>query len=112
EDGIRYFHVTGVQTCALPIYALMKELHQNIQLKYKSYHCKVTYSNLIHESNEMSKTYTLLSDALIQIENKSLSVNVFSEDSMRLLSLLKNIDYNALREYIHTTLKNILEYEK
>src|SRR5690606_40483387 len=21
EDGIRYFHVTGVQTCALPIYA-------------------------------------------------------------------------------------------
>src|SRR5690606_39744563 len=22
EDGIRYFHVTGVQTCALPIYAI------------------------------------------------------------------------------------------
>src|SRR5690606_40784235 len=22
EDGIRYFHVTGVQTCALPIFAL------------------------------------------------------------------------------------------
>src|SRR5690606_40017228 len=24
EDGIRDFHVTGVQTCALPIYALRK----------------------------------------------------------------------------------------
>src|SRR5690606_33406287 len=23
EDGIRYFHVTGVQTCALPIYAII-----------------------------------------------------------------------------------------
>src|SRR5690606_40673317 len=22
EDGIRYFHVTGVQTCALPIFAI------------------------------------------------------------------------------------------
>src|SRR5690606_40202050 len=22
EDGIRYFHVTGVQTCALPIFAV------------------------------------------------------------------------------------------
>src|SRR5690606_39381133 len=22
-DGIRYFHVTGVQTCALPIYAVL-----------------------------------------------------------------------------------------
>src|SRR5690606_39546916 len=25
EDGIRDFHVTGVQTCALPIYALMPD---------------------------------------------------------------------------------------
>src|SRR5690606_40022992 len=23
EDGVRYFHVTGVQTCALPIYDLL-----------------------------------------------------------------------------------------
>src|SRR5690606_40177731 len=27
EDGIRYFHVTGVQTCALPIF---KETHSNV----------------------------------------------------------------------------------
>src|SRR5690606_40760878 len=26
EDGIRDFHVTGVQTCALPIFAHMEEL--------------------------------------------------------------------------------------
>src|SRR5690606_40603757 len=26
EDGIRYFHVTGVQTCALPIYLLHRQL--------------------------------------------------------------------------------------
>src|SRR5690606_41083607 len=26
EDGIRGFHVTGVQTCALPIYALSQKL--------------------------------------------------------------------------------------
>src|SRR5690606_40021495 len=24
DDGIRFFHVTGVQTCALPIYFLLK----------------------------------------------------------------------------------------
>src|SRR5690606_40262720 len=27
EDGIRDFHVTGVQTCALPIYAMRRELN-------------------------------------------------------------------------------------
>src|SRR5690606_40002749 len=26
EDGIRYFHVTGVQTCALPIYEKLREI--------------------------------------------------------------------------------------
>src|SRR5690606_40523649 len=27
EDGIRDFHVTGVQTCALPIYTVLRQLH-------------------------------------------------------------------------------------
>src|SRR5690606_40627360 len=29
EDGIRDFHVTGVQTCALPIYAHLREALQH-----------------------------------------------------------------------------------
>src|SRR5690606_11508988 len=28
EDGIRDFHVTGVQTCALPIYRLLDDVHR------------------------------------------------------------------------------------
>src|SRR5690606_40265294 len=28
EDGIRDFHVTGVQTCALPIFALRETVHR------------------------------------------------------------------------------------
>src|SRR5690606_10355206 len=27
EDGIRYFHVTGVQTCALPIFLLYQQVY-------------------------------------------------------------------------------------
>src|SRR5690606_40332499 len=38
EDGIRYFHVTGVQTCALPIYIpglneLVKRYHPGVNGK-------------------------------------------------------------------------------
>src|SRR5690606_24578895 len=29
-DGIRYFHVTGVQTCALPIYHRLKSIRQQV----------------------------------------------------------------------------------
>src|SRR5690606_40945618 len=32
EDGIRDFHVTGVQTCALPIYAAAGLLHRFLAL--------------------------------------------------------------------------------
>src|SRR5690606_40458293 len=32
EDGIRDFHVTGVQTCALPIYRLGAEFEKALQL--------------------------------------------------------------------------------
>src|SRR5690606_40078326 len=33
EDGIRDFHVTGVQTCALPIFQKARELIKNIKAK-------------------------------------------------------------------------------
>src|SRR5690606_39315446 len=32
EDGIRDFHVTGVQTCALPIYLSEEPLEENIEI--------------------------------------------------------------------------------
>src|SRR5690606_39752955 len=32
EDGIRYFHVTGVQTCALPIYGGLYEVAFGVTL--------------------------------------------------------------------------------
>src|SRR5690606_40334532 len=31
EDGIRDFHVTGVQTCALPIFAILREQESGIR---------------------------------------------------------------------------------
>src|SRR5690606_40817721 len=32
DDGIRDFHVTGVQTCALPILAFRKKIGSNIEI--------------------------------------------------------------------------------
>src|SRR5690606_40626722 len=55
EDGIRDFHVTGVQTCALPIYIDSKyrslDLHQNLskdRQEYQQYnlHIHTDYSHI------------------------------------------------------------------
>src|SRR5690606_38561066 len=42
EDGIRDFHVTGVQTCALPILSVFKEL-------IRKYTIKAVYTNHDYE---------------------------------------------------------------
>src|SRR5690606_40417377 len=37
EDGIRDFHVTGVQTCALPIYCILKKDYLGPKLLHLSF---------------------------------------------------------------------------
>src|SRR5690606_40208979 len=58
EDGIRYFHVTGVQTCALPIYFLLQadtdqqdvtsEIQVRMGLSNSSNHLRTARINMIH----------------------------------------------------------------
>src|SRR5690606_40022134 len=48
EDGIRDFHVTGVQTCALPIYLPLFEYDTFKEFqKYRPFDCKLVGIELI-----------------------------------------------------------------
>src|SRR5690606_40234466 len=55
KDGIRDFHVTGVQTCALPIYIIAKEIAQKIIEVLKKHDLEVSWNGKanspIHLSN-------------------------------------------------------------
>src|SRR5699024_11777275 len=47
EDGIRYRNVTGVQTCALPIYAMgLEYVNQKKHEQLKLYHSKENIKKL------------------------------------------------------------------
>src|SRR5690606_39940682 len=47
EDGVRGFHVTGVQTCALPIYfGITTAILKNVGRRTIVYICKIIY--IIH----------------------------------------------------------------
>src|SRR5690606_40543200 len=43
EDGIRPFHVTGVQTCALPIYRLKAAAAPSIASRLEDVHVDIGY---------------------------------------------------------------------
>jgi PucR family transcriptional regulator, purine catabolism regulatory protein len=96
---------------SLDISETMKNVYDTLKLKYKDLTFKITYSNLINDAAQISKTYFQLSEALVHIENNNLDVNIFTEDQIKLLNLLKNIDYVHLKEYVNSKLKNLIEYE-
>ena len=53
-----------------------------------------------------------LSEAMIHIQNKNLGIHLYTEDNIKLLNLLKNIDYGNLKEYVYSILKPLVEYEQ
>jgi sugar diacid utilization regulator len=97
---------------SLDISETMKNVYDTLKLKYKDLTFKITYSNLIDDAAQISKTYFQLSEALVHIENNNLDVNIFTENQIKLLNLLKNIDYVHLKEYVYSKLKNLIEYEE
>jgi sugar diacid utilization regulator len=118
SDEVRYtvlndqllFIVNTLET--VQINDIMPNVYETLKIKYREFDIKITYSNLIHEASEISKTYFQLSDALVHIKNKNLSINLFTEDQIKLLNLLKNVDYLQMKEYISSVLKPIVDYEK
>lgn len=117
SDELRYtlinnqllFIVNTLET--LPLADTIQNIYELIQDKYKETTFKILYSHLIHEASEITKIYFMLSEALVHIENKNLGIDIYSEDEIRLLNLLKHIDYPQLKDYVQTVLGKLIAYE-
>lgn len=90
----------------------IQNIYETLFLKYKDLTFKIAYSNKIHEASEISKIYFQLSEALIHIETKNLSINIFTEDQIKVLNVLKNIDYSRLRDYVFEKLRPLIDYQE
>src|SRR5690606_41095758 len=80
EDGIRDFHVTGVQTCALPIFGMLMDIHEYDLPDDYIKHREVLVSNLSVENlQELAQKYIapdkmiylVVGDAETQLEKRS-----------------------------------------
>src|SRR5690606_39503951 len=56
EDGIRYFHVTGVQTCALPIYAAFFQFHSVRHPVQSSVHAAIASRDSARNENAVCQS--------------------------------------------------------
>ncbi len=90
----------------------VKNVYTLLENKYPEFMIQITYSSLITEASLIPQTYTQLSEALIHIENQKLGLNIFSESQVKLLNLLKNLNYNDMAKYINDRLKPIYTYDQ
>ena len=104
------FIINTIETISM--HETMQNVYDTLKIKYKESQFRITYSNLIHDAANISKTYFQLSEAMIHIENKNLGIHLYTEDNIKLLNLLKNIDYGNLKEYVYSILKPLVEYEQ
>jgi len=118
SDELRYTIITDqllfiINTLnTLKIDEIIQNVYQTLKLKYRDISFKITYSNLIDEASDIAKKYFQLSEALVHVETKNLSVDIFREDHIKVLNLLKNIDYIHLKDYVLSLLKPLIDYEK
>src|SRR5690606_29960021 len=99
EDGIRDFHVTGVQTCALPIYGSMENLLANThELKGK-----------MRENIEANKELGLMSKALttimlnVPVEFHEEDFEMSEPDMQRVEQIFEVLEFRQMLSNFHKT---------
>src|SRR5690606_40334441 len=92
EDGIRDFHVTGVQTCALPIY-------KNALLKLQGFHSAFGEDAQVFTHEELVEQFELFKEGMPDEEDKRLLylrfIREFKDANPREFKRIKNFPLKA-----------------
>src|SRR5262249_57503472 len=109
EDGIRDWSVTGVQTCALPIYAEFTEFHQRFGTVAHSaflYH----YARLIEIVYALEKIQALLDDPRILDTHVRATAGVNSREGVGMIEAPRGtlIDHYKVNEEGAITWVNLI----
>lgn len=88
------------------------ELYNIITHKYPNIKLKVAYSNPIEQSQDIPKIFAILSETVHNATQKMIDLNVFNENHVRLISLLKTVNYDKLKDFTLPILDKLIKYEK
>lgn len=88
------------------------ELFDEIVGNFPLIKLKIAYSNPIDQSQDIPKTVAILSETIKNSNKKMIDLNVFNENHVRLITLLKSLDYEKLKEFTLPILNKLIEYEK
>ena len=97
---------------SINIYTTFSIVHNIIEKKFPKYKIKLAYSDTINDSSLIPKKYNLLSSSMLNIIRQKLSLNIYTEDYIELINLMRKIDHQEIVKYVNKLIKPLIEYEK
>src|SRR5690606_39672926 len=93
EDGIRDFHVTGVQTCALPIFQ-ETYIYSPQQFEFSA---QINHSNLLRDFiPELEKMDDITLDGTFQSEDRSIMVKLVAPELIYSGTEIENVGFDVI----------------
>ncbi|MFA6800560.1 MAG: PucR family transcriptional regulator ligand-binding domain-containing protein [Acholeplasmataceae bacterium] len=94
------------------ILELVEELYDKLILEIPDTKIKLAYSNPITQAHEIPKVFAILSKTVTNTDKKNIDLSVFNENHVRLINLLKSLNYQELSSFSTAIIGRLLSYEK
>lgn len=90
---------------------LVEELYDNIENKIPDTKIKLAYSNPIGQAYEIPKVFAILSKTVTNANRKNIDLSIFNENHVRLIGLLKSLNYEELKSFSLSIIGRLIDYE-
>ena len=94
------------------ILEVVETLYDRLEVKIPETKIKLAYSNPIAQAHEIPKTFAILSKTVTNANRKHIDLSVFNENHVRLINLLKSLNYQELYAFSTSIVGRLLDYEK
>ncbi|MCR3905433.1 MAG: PucR family transcriptional regulator ligand-binding domain-containing protein [Tenericutes bacterium] len=92
--------------------AAVEKIYDRVKNEIPDITLKLAYSNPIDQAHEIPKVFAILSKTVNNAKVRMIDLDIFNENHVRLMTLLKTLSYDDLRSFSHPIIGKLLEYEQ
>jgi len=90
----------------------IQDIYDLVIEEYPKIDLKVAYSNPIDYAHDIPKVFAILSKTMNNANRRMIDLKIYNENHVRLITLLKSLNYEALKEFSQPIIGRLLEHEK
>jgi PucR family transcriptional regulator, purine catabolism regulatory protein len=90
----------------------VEKIYDRVKKEIPDITLKLAFSNPIDQAHEIPKVFAILSKTVNNANNRMIDLDIFNENHVRLMTLLKTLSYDDLKSFSHPIIGKLLDYEK